>query len=92
MANKYLEKIADEIQNHPIGAVGTAARAVGRSAVEGVAGGLLGGGLGLLTKSPGAAIAGYGVGGLAGQIHGAIKSLKNTNRKNALYYKQHPGV
>jgi len=92
MANKYLEKIADEVRDHPIGAVGTLARAVGRSAVEGAAGGLAGGGLGLLSKSPGTAMAGYAVGGLAGQIHGAIKSLKNTNRKNALYYKQHPEV
>jgi len=90
MANRYLEKIAEEIQSHPIGAVGTAARAAGRSILEGAAGGLAGSGLALLGRAPEAAEAAGAVGNLAGMIHGAIKSLKNTNRKNALYYSQHP--
>jgi len=94
MANKYLEKIADGIQNHRIGMVGRVARAVGRSALEGSVGATAGSSLAL--AAPGVPLEALrpatAVSGLAGTIHGAIKSWKNTSRNNALYDQQHPGM
>ena len=77
----------EEEQKRRIGAVERYARALGRLALEGTAGGLAG--LPLLPVSPVAATAVSSAGQLAGMVHGATKSWENTKRKNDLYDKQH---
>ena len=92
--NKYLEKIAEEIEKAQVEPkhLETTAKSAGRSILEGLGGAAAGAVVGGLASrwNPAAVTALSGVGGLVGGIHGQHASLKNSLSNKKDYNVQDP--